>query len=263
MSRPMTKATTNAMLDRIRTTSDAGTPVSASSRIRRTAIGLLAVLAGVLVIVGHSAAALAAPKAGAHLTDAALAHASKSGAVVFWIFALALVAGSVFVITRRNLVTAVMGLVGTFFTLAALYAILYASFLAAIQVLVYAGAIMVLFVFVIMILNKPEAEPWSTTGVPGKVITVGVLAYLLLRLVQVLWAVAAPDSAMAAPAGDFGSTRAIGDVLFKSYLFPFEAVSLVLLIAVVGAIAVARPHHRRPNALENSGPGGGAAGTAA
>src|SRR5690606_17287586 len=86
---------------------------------------------------------------------------STAEAIFFWLFALATVGGAVFVITRRNLISAVMGMVGTFFGIAALYASLYAGFLAAIQVLVYAGAIMVLFVFVIMILNRQEDEPWA------------------------------------------------------------------------------------------------------
>jgi NADH-quinone oxidoreductase subunit J len=135
-----------------------------------------------------------------------------------------------------------MGMVGTFFAIAATYAMLYAKFLAAIQVLVYAGAIMVLFVFVIMILNKPEAEPWGLEGIPGKLLAGIGLLYLFIRLSLTLWSVKPPDEALVPPIGDFGSTKALGTTLFTDYLFPFEAVSLVLLIAVVGAVAIARPH---------------------
>jgi NADH-quinone oxidoreductase subunit J len=186
---------------------------------------------------------------------------STGAAVMFWLFALMTVAGSDFVITRRNLISAVMGMVGTFFGIAAVYAMLYAQFLTVIQVLVYAGAIMVLFVFVIMILNKPETEPWSTTNLPGKIAIGLLLLYLLIRLGLVLWAIEPPPEAMEAPAPvkivgaggveevGFGSTKALGHTLFREYLFPFEAVSLVLLIAVVGAIAVARPHESRPGVL--------------
>ncbi len=172
---------------------------------------------------------------------------SKATALLFWFFALACVGGAVFVITRRNLVAAVMGLVGTFFAIAAVYVMLYAHFIAAIQVLVYAGAIMVLFVFVVMILNRSESEPWSHTGTVGKGVAAVALVYLLTRLGQVLWKVqetaAADPAAVVGQAGDyaFGSTRAVGMTLFNEYLFPFEAVSIVLLVAVVGAIAVARP----------------------
>jgi NADH-quinone oxidoreductase subunit J len=174
---------------------------------------------------------------------------SKLMALVFWLFALMCIGGSVFVITRRNLIAAVMGMVGTFFAIAAVYAMLYAHFLAAIQVLVYAGAIMVLFVFVIMILNRPEDEPWSKQGVWGKAVAVIASAYLLFRLADVLWAVDAEVVGQGpgkfVDKTDFGSTAAVGKVLFQDYIFPFEAVSIVLLVAVVGAIAVARPHEKR------------------
>jgi NADH-quinone oxidoreductase subunit J len=192
-------------------------------------------------------------------------------ALLFWAFALGVVGGAVFVITRRNLIAAVMGMVATFFALAGLYMMLYASFLAIIQMLVYAGAIMVLFVFVIMVLNKPEDEPWGMVGLPGKVLAGLAMLYLLARLVFLLWAVKPADEKLALeapqaipatvvePTGDvnpqtgqplmlshtendaFGSTSAVGSSLFGDYLFPFEAISILLLIAVVGAIAVARP----------------------
>src|SRR5688500_8113081 len=193
---------------------------------------------------------------------------SRAAAMFFWLLAGLTIAGALFVITRRNLIAAVMGMVGTFFALAGLYAMLYAHFLAAIQVLVYAGAIMVLFVFVVMILNRPEDEPWALQGLLGKALaTLGIL-YLVFRLAGVLWGVkdqphaviAAPrptppsvaaqggaaehPSKVAPPDDSFGSTRAVGKVLFREYLFPFEAVSLILLVAVVGGLAIARPHHR-------------------
>ena len=170
---------------------------------------------------------------------------SKGAALFFWVMAVAAVAGSIFVITRRNLITAVMGMVGTFFALAALYAMLYAHFLAVIQVLVYAGAIMVLFVFVIMVVNRPEEEPWALQGLAGKGLAGVALLYLVYRLGKVLWTVKDQPHALAEPLTvggfEFGGTKAVGKVLFTDYLFPFEAISIVLLVAVVGAIAVARP----------------------
>jgi NADH-quinone oxidoreductase subunit J len=176
----------------------------------------------------------------------------KGMAVLFWIFALGCVGGSVFVITRRNLIAAVMGMVGTFFGVAAIYMLLYASFLAVIQMLVYAGAIMVLFVFVIMVLNKPEDEPWvDRKSMIGKVVALAAMAYLLLRLVGVLTSVVPADPVAAALAPrqvlfggdvyDWGSTAAVGKELFTDGLFPFEAISILLLVAVVGAVAIARP----------------------
>jgi len=205
----------------------------------------------------------AAPGAtpGATLTDS-----SPGAALFFWVFALMTVAGSVFVITRRNLISAVMGMVGTFFAIAAVFTMLYAHFLSAIQVLVYAGAIMVLFVFVIMIMNKPEDHPWGRVGTFGNIAAVALVLYLLVRMGTVLWNVpveprmVAPPPQVAISHGtveemvDFGTTKAIGDSLFHEYLFPFEAVSLVLLIAVIGALAVARPHEKSPAAPTASTP---------
>jgi len=191
----------------------------------------------------------------------------KGVALVFWIFALTSLGGAIFVITRRNMVTAVMGMVGTFFAIAGLYLMLYASFLAIMQVLVYAGAIMVLFVFVIMILNRPEDEPWVMQGVLGKAIAALSMLYLFKRLASILWQVKDVQPLVLAKSKlginivvnhadpgllngtseaikstfDFGSARGVGYTLFSDYLFPFEAISIVLLVAVVGAIAIARP----------------------
>jgi NADH-quinone oxidoreductase subunit J len=156
---------------------------------------------------------------------------------------------------------------------------LYAHFLAVIQVLVYAGAIMVLFVFVIMILNRPEDEPWALSGLFGKALAGLAILYLVARLSGILWdvkdqphaEVAAPRPQSVAtavrggaaehpatappPEESWGSTRQVGRVLFNQYLFPFEAVSLVLLVAVVGGLAVARPHVREegPGAITEAG----------
>ena len=201
-----------------------------------------------------AAAAPAAVEAPAAPTDKRRPGNSKPVALFFWLFALAVIGGAVFVITRRNLIAAVIGMVGTFFAVAALYAMLYAHFLAVIQVLVYAGAIMVLFVFVIMILNRPTEDPWSKQGLAGQWLAVAAALYIFVRLFMVLWP-AEPQRVSAALAPgktidgfDFGSTRAVGDTLFHEYLFPFEAVSIVLLIAIVGALAVARPHAKREGA---------------
>jgi len=173
---------------------------------------------------------------------------STGMAIAFWALAALAVAGALFVITRKNLIAAVMGMVGTFAALAALYMLLYAHFLAVIQMLVYAGAIMVLFVFVIMILNRPEDEPYPHSGLFGKALAGLAMLYLLFRLGSVLVAVDVnvTPAQTAAPAAtaqgyDWGSTAAVGWNLFNEYLFPFEAVSILLLVAVVGAIAVARP----------------------
>lgn len=177
----------------------------------------------------------------------------KGMALCFWLFALIAVGGAVFVITRKNLIAAVMGMVGSFFGIAAVYMMLYAAFLAVVQVLVYAGAIMVLFVFVIMILNRPEDEPVAPSGRVGQAIGALAIVYLVGRLVMLLVHVHVPAGALAAPgalhyAGDptavaWGGVKSVGLDLFGAGLFPFEAISILLLVAVVGAIAIARPLH--------------------
>jgi NADH-quinone oxidoreductase subunit J len=210
----------------------------------------------------------------------------KGLALLFWVFALISVVGALFVISRRNLIAAVMGMVGSFLGIAAIYMMLYAQFLAVIQMLVYAGAIMVLFVFVVMILNRPEDEPVSPSGRGGQVLGGVAILYLVGRLVMMLTHVepANPEIAMNAPPPaapqciewqrsdvgsgalscvaserpDWGSIKAVGADLFGPGLFPFEAISILLLVAVVGAIAIARPLRGQDDDPEAHADGGAA-----
>jgi NADH-quinone oxidoreductase subunit J len=167
----------------------------------------------------------------------------------WWIIAVLTVAGAISTVTRRNNIAAVMSLVATFFGLAAMYAMLSAHFLAALQVLVYAGAIMTLFVFVIMVLNRDEAEPWAWEGVITKVVGVFALVYLVTKVGYHLFAVAPahPEG----PPVEFGTVAQVGEILFTDYLFVFEAVSVLLLIAVIAAVVVAR---QRPTHEESGAP---------
>jgi NADH-quinone oxidoreductase subunit J len=191
----------------------------------------------------------------------------KGMALLFWAFALVAVVGAVFVISRRNLIAAVMGMVGSFIGIAAIYMMLYAQFLAVVQMLVYAGAIMVLFVFVVMILNRPEDEPVAPSGRVGQVLGALAILYLVGRLIGMLTHVVPENAEIARNAPppvasectewarqdsggsvctrservDWGSIKAVGSDLFGPGLFPFEAISILLLVAVVGAIAIARP----------------------
>jgi NADH-quinone oxidoreductase subunit J len=192
---------------------------------------------------------------------------SKGLALLFWLFAAMTIGGSIFVITRKNLIAAIMGMVGTFLGVAAVYMMLYANFLSVVQMLVYAGAIMVLFVFVVMILNKPEDEPVAKGNRVGKAMGGIAIAYLTMRLATLLISVTPANGELAqlAPGqvvisqvtgprqvdgngnvsrvdkADWGGTKAVGYNLFTEGLFPFEAISILLLIAVVGAVAIARP----------------------
>src|SRR5262249_44822893 len=162
--------------------------------------------------------------------------------VLFWIFASLAVLGALATITRRNPVVAVVCLVGTFFALAVDFLLLYAQFLAVIQVLVYAGAIMVLFVFGVMVVSRPESAPlWRVSGPVTKLLALAATAFLLVRGWHALAHYRAPQ--VAPPGGDFGTVGGVGRVLLGDFLFPFEAISILLLVAVVGALVVARHHH--------------------
>jgi len=168
-------------------------------------------------------------------------HPSWCPAWAFWILSGLTIAGALVTITRRNLIGAVMALVATFFGLAGIYAMLSAHFLAAIQILVYAGAIMVLFVFVIMVLNREEEDPWALRSPFAKALGTGALVYLLVRLGEVIIGGNPPPMARGGnPPTDFGSVAAMGDYFFTKFLFPFEAVSILLVIAVIGAVVLAR-----------------------
>jgi NADH-quinone oxidoreductase subunit J len=175
----------------------------------------------------------------------------------FAIIAILAIVGAAMTITRRNPIAAVMWLVGTFFCLAGTYALLSAHFLAALQVLVYAGAIMTLFVFVVMVLNRDEPEPYNFRNIWTRApIIVGCLAYVIYRLwkhTSTLEPVHRGD-----PPADFGTLAQIGTILFTDYLFVFEAVSILLLIAVIAAVVVARTtrpevEHPEPTEAENIG----------
>jgi NADH-quinone oxidoreductase subunit J len=162
----------------------------------------------------------------------------------FWIFGVIAMAGGLLCITRKNPVASALWLVITLFALAAMYVLLDAQFIAALQVLVYAGAIMVLFLFVIMLLNLGHPGPTDIKGPVG----VGVAALLggtLLLQLRVLGQAAPPD-AISLPTGTMaalqqqGMIAAVAGPLFDAYLIPFEITSLLLLAAIVGAVVLAK-----------------------
>ena len=148
-------------------------------------------------------------------------------------------------ITRRSPVASALWLVQTLFALAAIYVLLDAQFIAALQILIYAGAIMVLFLFVIMLLNLGASGPSDMAGRPGKVIA-GLLGILLIvELIAV--AKVLPHSLISLPEGTVevmnetqGAVGMIAEPLFRGYLVPFEVTSLLLLAAVVGAVVLAK-----------------------
>ena len=149
---------------------------------------------------------------------------------------------AIFTITRKNPVTAVMSLVATFFGLAAVYASISAHFLAVLQVLVYAGAIMVLFIFVVMILNREEVAPLALR--PMRVLGVVAGVYLTVKFAGVVTEGSATQVVPGVLPESYGTVAAVGDMLFREFLYPFEAISLLLLVAIVGGVVVSRSHQK-------------------
>jgi NADH-quinone oxidoreductase subunit J len=172
-----------------------------------------------------------------------LERASLAEVIVFFALAAATLGGALLTVTRRNPVGAVMSLVATFFALAGIYATLSAHFLAVLQVSVYAGAIMVLFIFVVMILNRDEVEPVSFRGIITRAVGVVAAGFGIVVAVRIVH-FSREAAVLAGPRGevapDFGTVASNGISLFRDFVFPFEAISLLLLVAIVGGIIVSR-----------------------
>ncbi len=139
----------------------------------------------------------------------------------------------------RNPVTSAMFLVLTIISMAGLFVLLHAFFLAAVQILVYAGAVMVVFLFVIMLLDLKEEARRKLNRVA---LTAGVLAVSGLAAILVRAVTAARPAALALKAGPLaeGDTAPLGRILFQSYLLPFEILSILLLVAMVGVILLSK-----------------------
>jgi NADH-quinone oxidoreductase subunit J len=156
--------------------------------------------------------------------------------VLFILFGAIAVSGAVMVVTRKHPMASALYLILTLFAVAALFVLRQAHFLAAIQVIVYAGAVVVLFVFVIMLINVPEdrlpVERATVTRVLG---FVGAGLFILESAV-----LARRFTMPTGPAAEVGTVEAVGRALFTDYLLAFEITSVLLLAAVIGAIALAK-----------------------
>jgi len=142
-------------------------------------------------------------------------------------------------VAQRNPLYSAISLIGVFISLACLYVTLAAPFIAAVQVIVYAGAIMVLVVFVIMLLNVEIAErPMRLRALVP--IAVMLAAVLFAEAVFMIYFVQASPATPTRNISDVGLTRSIGEGLFTTYLLPFEITSILLLMAIVGAMTLAR-----------------------
>lgn len=161
-------------------------------------------------------------------------------ALLFILFAGLGIGCALAVVAQRNPIYSAISLIGVFISLACLYVMLAAPFIAAVQVIVYAGAIMVLVVFVIMLLNVEQVEHGRTrlkflvpTAVALAAILIAEVAFILVSVQEFR---VTPTNA----ASDIGVTHSIGSQLFTRYLLPFEITSILLLMAIVGAMTLAR-----------------------
>ena len=160
--------------------------------------------------------------------------------LIFWILAAGAIISALLMVTRKSAIPSALLLVLTFCFLAAIYLTLGAQFLAVVQVAVYAGAIMVLVVFVIMLLNL-RGEIYSITGNWKTVVGILAVAGILAQIIGViLMASDKLPKELHAKAAELGTVESVGMTLYTSYAFPFEMASIVLITAAVGAIVLAK-----------------------
>lgn len=157
--------------------------------------------------------------------------------ILFTLFAVLAVAGAAGLVLLRHPMNGAMSFVVTLIALAGLFALLSAKLIFAIQLIVYAGAIMSLILFIIMFLNIGEKDLPDESGrwfyLAGGAVVIAPMALFMLRVVNTL-----PEAAQQPMAG-FGDVKAVGKVLFTEWLLPFEIVSILLLVALVGAVVLA------------------------
>jgi NADH-quinone oxidoreductase subunit J len=163
----------------------------------------------------------------------------------FYLFGLIAVVSALLFVTRKSPVAAALWLVNTMFCLAALYVLLDAQFIGAIQVLVYAGAIMVVFLFVIMLLNLGQGELTDKRGLGWKLVAGAVAVGLLAQIFAVtksksVSTLTLPDGFAATQVNVNGAIAPIAAPLFNQYLLAFEITSILLLAAIVGAVIIGK-----------------------
>jgi NADH-quinone oxidoreductase subunit J len=159
-------------------------------------------------------------------------------APLFYILATVAILAALCLVLQRTPVYSALSLIVVLCSLAVIYLLLGAEFLAVVQVIIYAGAIMVLFVLVIMLLNARQETPTDRSrlarwlGAPLLLVFVGEVLFAV-------WQRFPPETALAAPAL-VGGPRAVGELLFRTYVLPFEVTSILILVAVLGAVVLAK-----------------------
>jgi NADH-quinone oxidoreductase subunit J len=186
------------------------------------------------------------------------------GQIYFYLCAAMAVAGAAAVVGSKKPVRSAMGLLLMILAIAGLFLALHAQFLAAIQLIVYAGAIVVLFLFVIMLLGPSASTPSDQRGRIARSIGAGIFGIIGAAAMALLVITApkptTPHALLATPANDFGSVDAFGRILFTQGLVPFELSSALLMVAIIGAVAVARGRSKAEMAEIGKSPGQALAG---
>ena len=168
----------------------------------------------------------------------------------FYLLATLSVGGALSVLLFRSPVYCAMALVGTFGFLSAIFILLNNEFVAAIQLLIYAGAIMVLFLFVIMLLNLradgPFSLKWSLPKVLGVAVSIGILAQMIGVFNSPAAKIGPRDIYSPEKIAADGAVETVGTILFTDYVLPFEVISVLLMVAVIGAVIIAKRHDAEP-----------------
>ncbi|MBP6264963.1 MAG: NADH-quinone oxidoreductase subunit J [Nitrospira sp.] len=164
--------------------------------------------------------------------------------IFFFYFAAVIAGTSILVVALRNPVYSALSLLIMFFHVAGLYITLHAEFLAAVQIVVYAGAILVLYLFVVMLLSIKSEERYHNQLPVAGLLGVVLCTEVILLVIQSRTGAAAPAASDLVEGP--GNTEMIGEALYSTYLFPFEVASLILLVAMIGAIILAKKDINEP-----------------
>lgn len=161
--------------------------------------------------------------------------------LVFFYFAGVILLTATLVVALRNPIYSALSLLVMFFHVAGLYVMLHAEFLAAIQIIVYAGAILVLYLFVVMLLNIKREERFSKQGGAALFLGIVLLAEaVILGISRGIFVGPAHVPPQGEQETSVGNTESIGEILYSTYLFPFEIASLILLVAMIGAVILTK-----------------------
>lgn len=174
--------------------------------------------------------------------------------IIFYVFAGIAVGAAIAVITARNPIHSVLSLVVTFFAMAGIWMILHAEFLSLILLLVYVGAVMTLFLFVIMMLNL-DLKPQRSRFVKYLPVSLLAMVFMMVFIVMTVGPHYFGLAEMPLPAAkpeNYSNTKALGEVLYTNYAFPFEIAGVLLLAAIIAAITLA---YRGPNRRRIQNPG--------